>query len=241
MANIVCDCAGEMELNPFPCASTNYGYPVKILLMDTDGTLAVAGESPTLAEVQAGIAAAAPNKLIVIEEITNGQNPEASREEETGADTADGLTNTFGVNMAVTGKIKLLDEAIYAGLLKLNCHQRKKMWVIFSKGFIKGGKKGHITNAFIPPMSSGGFGTRVEIPINWVYQHNLNATDPAGQDDGFLTLTNPAVSQMQKLKQIKLKVWLKFLATLFVTPLILGVVIKILTIFFMLGFNLFGL
>lgn len=191
MATIVCDCAGEPTMSPFPCKAVDYGFPKKLILQDPDGSLTVAGESPTLSEIQAGIAASGEDKLIVIEQITNGQLVESSREEETGADTADGLTNTFGINMAVTGNIKLLDESVRADLLKLNCHERLKMWVITSKGYILGGATGYKIANFFSPMTLGGYGTRAMVPLNLVYQHNLNATDPAGQDDGFLNLVNP--------------------------------------------------
>lgn len=194
MADITCDCADGLDLVPFPCKAVDYGYPKAALLMDPNGSLTVAGETPTLSEVQAGIAATGEDRLIVIEEITNGQLVEDSREEESGADTADGLTNTFGVNMALTGNIKLLDETLRSALLSLNCEQRKQMWIITSKGYILGGKYGYKTPAFIPPMTLGGYGTRAMVPISWVYQHNLNATDPAGYNAGFLTLTNPATT-----------------------------------------------
>lgn len=190
MAAIVCNCSGEPEMAPFPCKATDYGFPKKLILQDPQGELTVAGETPTLSEIQAGMAASGEDKLIVIEQITNGQLVESSREEETGADTADGLTNTFGINMAVTGNIKLLDESVRADLLKLNCNERLKMWIITSKGYIFGGKNGYIIANFFSPMILGGYGTKPMIPINLVYQHNLNATDPAGQDDGFLNLVN---------------------------------------------------
>lgn len=194
MSDIVCGCGDGLELDAFPCKATDYGYPSKALLMDENGEITVAGETPTLSEIQAAMAASGENKVIVIEEITNGQLVEQSREEESGADTADGLTNTFGINMALTGNVKLLDESIRSGLLTLNCNQRKRMWIITSKGYIFGGKLGYKTPAFIPPMTLGGFGTRGLVAINWPYQHDLNATDPAGQDDGFLSLVNADIS-----------------------------------------------
>jgi hypothetical protein len=190
MADITCDCAEELVLSPFPCKATDYGYPSKLILQAPGGDLTVAGEIPTLAEIQAGIAASGLDKLIVIEELTNGQRIESERQEESGADTADGLTNTLSINMAVVGKIKLLDESVRADLAKLNCNQRLKAWVITSQGYIFGGKKGYKVANFIPPTILEGFGVRAYHDINFVYQHNLNATDPAGQDDGFLSLTN---------------------------------------------------
>lgn len=192
--DIVCDCDSGLDVSAFPCKATDYGYPSKAVLQDAEGTLTVVGETPTLAEIQAGIAATGQDKLVIIEEITNGKLAESSREEESGADTADGLTNTFGVNMTLEGNIKLISETLRSDLLTLNCNQRKKMWVITSKGYIFGGKTGYKTPAFIPPMALNGFGTRASIPINWLYQHNLNKTDPAGQDDGFLDLKNPATT-----------------------------------------------
>lgn len=194
MSDIVCECDGEIEIAKFPCKPTDYGYPSKLALQDPDGSLTVVGESPTLAELQAGINASGQDRVVLIEEITNGQRVEGAREEESGADTADGLTNTFGVNMAVTGKIKLINEAVRVNLAELNCQQRLKMWIITNKGYIFGGKTGYKVANFIPPMILGGFGVRAAYDLNLVYAHNLNKTDPAGQDDGFLELTNPATS-----------------------------------------------
>jgi hypothetical protein len=194
MADITCDCAAELEMNPFPCKATDYGYPSKLILQAPGGSLTVAGETPTLSEIQAGIAASGLDKLIVIEELTNGQRVESERQEESGADTADGLVNTLGVNMAIVGKIKLLDEAVRADLAKLNCNQRLKVWVITSQGYIFGAKTGYRVANFIPPTILEGFGVRAYHDINFVYKHDMNATDPAAQDDGFLDLKNPAVS-----------------------------------------------
>jgi hypothetical protein len=194
MADITCDCAEELVLSPFPCKRTEYGYPSKIILQKIGGSISVAGETPTLSEIQAGIAASGLDKLVVIEELTNGQRIESERQEESGADTADGLTNVTSINVAIIGKIKLLDETVRADLAKLNCNQRMNVWVITSQGYIFGGKKGYRAAVFIPPTALEGFGVAAYHDVNFVYQHNLNATDPAGQDDGFLSLTNVAGS-----------------------------------------------
>ncbi len=191
MADITCDCAGELAIAPFPCKSTDYGYASKLLLLPPTGTLEVAGETPTLAEIQAAIAESGENRMVVIEEITNGQRNVGDVEEETGADTADGLTNTFGVNMVLTGRVKLVDEAVRANLEALNCYSRLKMWFITNKGYIFGGATGYRVSNFIKPMILEGFGTRAYYDINQVYSHNLNATDPAGYDAGFTSLVNP--------------------------------------------------
>ncbi len=190
MSDILCDCADELLMNKFPCKAIDYGFPQMIILRDPNGVLAVAGETPTLAEIQAGIAAALPDKLILLEEITNGQRTESSREEETGADTADGLTNTFGLNMVVTGRVKLIDEGVRDDLARLNCLSRLTMWFVTNKGFIFGGKTGFKIANFIPQMIMEGFGVRGYYPINFVYVANLLAEDPAGQDNGFLDLVN---------------------------------------------------
>lgn len=192
--DIVCDCAGELEFSKFPCKAEEYSFPVKLLLQHPDGVLEVAGESPTLAEIQVGIGATGVNKLIVIEQITNGQRTEAEREEESGADTADGLTDTFGINMTVTGRVKLLNEEIRKDAAVLNCQRRLNMWFVTNTGWIFGGKTGYKIANFIPPLIMEGFGVKPYLDLNLVHKINLNKTDPAGQNDGFLLLMNPAVS-----------------------------------------------
>lgn len=189
--DITCDCSEGASIVKFPCKGVNYGFPTKLLVMDPNGTLSVAGESPTLSEVQAGIAASGEDKVAVIEEITNGQRNPGDVEQETGADTADGLTDTTAINMVVTGRIKRFDEALRTSLAELNCLPRLRMWIITSKGYIFGGATGYLIANFIPPMTMPGFGQRNFIDLSLPYQHNLNADDPAGQNDGFLTLTNP--------------------------------------------------
>lgn len=191
MANIVCDCAAGLVLAKFPCKSEDYGYPTKLLLQDPDGTLTVAGDCPTLAEIQAGIAAAGEDKVVVIERITNGQRIEAEREEESGADTADGLTDTFSINYTVTGNVKLLDETVRAELAALNCQSRLRLWIITSKGWLFGGATGYIVSGVFPQVTMEGFGTKPYVPLSFTYSSGLNCTDPACQDEGFLTLTNP--------------------------------------------------
>lgn len=192
--DITCDCAGELAMAKFPCKAINYGYPNKLLFLPPDGSMTVAGESPTLAEVQAAIAATGQDKLILIEEFTNGQRVESSREEETGADTADGLTTVTQVYMAITGRIKRLDESVIRDLLKTNCFDRLKMWVITTQGYIFGGKTGFTTSNFFTPLIMEGFGVAGYIPINHIYRHDQTKTDPAAQNDGFITLTNPATT-----------------------------------------------
>lgn len=190
MSEIVCDCAGELEMSAAPCKGVDYGYPVAVVLKNIRGTLTVAGESPTLAEIQSGIEASGVDRLIVVRGITNGQLVEANRQEETGADTADGLTDVVSINYALTGNIKLLDEVNRKHFAELNCNSRAYGWVITNKGYIRGGKNGNLFSIFFPPMLQEGFGVKSRIPINLEYVHNLNATDPMTQDDGFVLLDN---------------------------------------------------
>ena len=64
------------------------------------------------------------------------------------------------------------------------------MWFITNKGYIFGGASGYKIANFISPMVMEGYGTRSYFPISFVYQHDLGAEEPAGQDDGFLTIVN---------------------------------------------------
>jgi hypothetical protein len=191
MADITCDCSGELIMRVFACKATDYGYPNKLIFMHPDGALVVAGDSPTLAEIQTGLADTGVDKLILIEAFTNGQRVEGERVEESGADTADGLTTVVSLNMRITGKIKLLSDVTITDLLTLNCQPRLRMWVITSQGYILGGADGYRTANFFTPTIMEGYGVANYIPVAHTYQHNLNATDPAFYDEGFKTLTNP--------------------------------------------------
>ncbi len=195
MADIVTTCADDLSIDKFLCAPTIYGFPNKLLFMHPDGSLTVAGETPTLAEINVGIAASGLNKLAVIEQFTNGQRVEASRDTFGGADTADGLTDVSALYMKITGKIKMLGERLVADLLTLSRQQtRLQMWVITSEGYILGGKLGYRTANFFTPTIMEGYGTQNYIGIDHTYQVNLNQTDPAGFDLGFKDLVNPDIT-----------------------------------------------
>lgn len=188
--DITINCSDALDINKFPCKGNDYGYPTMLVIGHPDGTLTVAGDTPTLAEIQAGIADTGVDKLVLIEQLTNGTRVENALEEESGADTADGLRTVFGVNIEIAGKIKLLDESIRADLARLALVQRIKVWVITSGGWIFGGKKGYKVANFISPLMMEGFGTRAVHNVSFIYKHNRNDTDAARYDAGFLDLVN---------------------------------------------------
>jgi hypothetical protein len=192
--DITINCATALAMTKFPCESEIYGYPVMFIVGHPDGALTVVGESPTVAEIQTGIANTGVNKLIVLEQITNGARVESALEEESGADTADGLRTVFGTNIETSGKIKLLDEDIRADLATLALYPRLRTWVVTSSGWILGGKKGYKVANYIAPMMLEGFGVRAAHNISFIHKHNMNATDPAAQDDGYLDLVNPTTT-----------------------------------------------
>jgi hypothetical protein len=193
MSDIVCDCDDELSMDQWACKATDYGFPTMLGIMRPDGTLTMAGATPTVAEFQTALAASGANKMILIESFTNGQRTEADRTEESGADTPDGLTNVVSLRMKIVGKIKQLSERTCADLLSLNCFPRVKMWVITSKGYCFGAT-GYRTSNFFTPLIMDGFGQAGHIPVNQVYEHNLNKTDPSSFDLGFLDLRNTDIS-----------------------------------------------
>ena len=194
MSEIAIDCAGELDMKQFPCYSNDYGYPVKLVIGQPKGIFAVVGETPTLAEIEAGLIDTGLNKLIVIEELTNGARAENDVQEESGADTADGLRTVFATNILTSGKVKLLDESLRADLAVLAKYARLKTWTITSGGWIFGGKTGYRTSNYISPLFAEGFGTRAAHDISFIHQHNMNQTDPAGFDEGFLDIVNSSVT-----------------------------------------------
>ncbi len=195
MAEIVTSCADELSIDKFPCAPTLYGFPNKLVIMHAQGDPNIAGETPTLAEIVAGQAAAGLDKMVLIEQFTNGQRTIAEQTAFSGADTADGLEDVDAVYMLVSGKIKMINERLSADLLTLSRQQnRVRFWIIFSEGYIFGGQTGYYASNFFPPIISEGFGVQNYIPLNVKYQVNRNQTDPSRFDLGFKDLVNTDIS-----------------------------------------------
>ncbi len=193
--DIVTTCADELSIDKFLCAPTLYGFPNKLVFMHTEGDAGIAGEVPTLAEILDGIAATGLDKMVLIEQFTNGQRTVAEQTSFSGADTADGMDDVDAVYMLITGKIKMIGERLSADLLTISRQQtRLQMWVITSEGYIFGGKTGYRTSNFFPPTIMEGFGVQNYIPINHKYQVNRNQTDPSGFDLGFKDLVNTDIS-----------------------------------------------
>lgn len=191
MATITETCESDLELNAFPCDGevVDLGHPVMIVLQKLSGSLVQVGENPTVSEVQTGLAASGADKLIVIEEITNGQLIEASRQETSGADTADGLKEVLSINMKVTGKIKRFSTGVLQDLAKLNREKRLRAWIITSTGYWIGGAGFKVSNFFTTPILEG-YGVKGYVPVDFEYVVNKKKTFEYAQDDAYLNLVN---------------------------------------------------
>lgn len=187
---IVINCLDALDMENTPCISDEIGYPVKFVVQHINGNLVVAGVNPTVAEFQSGIAAVGVDKLIILEQVTNGDRKIKDTEEESGADSADGLRNVFGCNIETTAKIKSFNEDMRSKLATLSLHNRIKVWTITSNGWVLGGKKGYRTANWIAPLVMEGFGKRATHDISFIHKHNLSETDPATKDSGYLNLAN---------------------------------------------------
>lgn len=189
MEELVCVCGAAINMAAFPddCGRANYGYPFLLLFMKRDGVITGCSDVPTYAEIQATIGA--PNNMIVLGPITNGQRVESERAEETGADTIDGAVDVISQTLQVTGNLKFLDEAVRDTLEDLNCQQRLRMWIITNTGWIFGGCLGYSVANFISGLIQPGYGSRSNIPLDYKWIHK--GKDPAGQDDRFVLLVNP--------------------------------------------------
>lgn len=192
MGNLTCVCADSLTMIDSPiCGALDYGYPKFLLFMRTDGDLVCAGSDliPTVAELQTALALATVNKIIMVGPMTNGVKAEAERQEESGADTIDGLVTTISQSISIDGRLKFLNEALIREIEKLRCFERLRMWYITHKGFLFGQCEGYNVANFISEQLHDGFGTRGYIPLN--YRFIAEDTNPAAQDDGYLTLSNP--------------------------------------------------
>lgn len=193
MSDLVCDClpGTPMEMTAFPnnCGAEDYAYPYLLLFMKPEGTLAgCSGDGPTIAQIQAAQALGDENRIIVLGPVTNGVRVESERQEETGADTIDGMTNVISQTIQITGKLKFLDEEVREDLEQLNCYDRLRMWMISSTGWLFGGCGGYSVANFISALLMDGFGTRAYIPLD--YKFRAPGHDPAVQDNDYLTLVN---------------------------------------------------
>ncbi len=192
-----CGCAEGLMVSSIPddCNSIDFGYPYLIAIQNKDANNVTnnsfAGASPTVGELEA--LALLTNQLHVsfIGPFTNGQKTEKSRETQSGADTIDGLENVISQTIAITGKLKYLDETVICDLADLNCYTRVRIWYITSKGYIFGGTTGFIVPNFFSEWLHEGFGNVSHVPIAFEYKvdrtHTYCATN---QDDDYLTLSN---------------------------------------------------
>ena len=191
MNDLVCICADPISMTRFPnnCGSENYGHPYLLLFMKPEGNFTYCsgdGPGPTPEDFQAAIAAPLDNNtIIVLGPITNGIRAESERQEETGADTIDGMTNVISQTIQITGKLKFLDEDIREDLEDFNCYDRLRMWMITDTGWLFGGCEGYSVANFISALLMDGFGTRSYIPLD--YKFRAPAHDPAVYDEDYLT------------------------------------------------------
>jgi len=178
-----------MSAFPNNCGSEEYGYPYLLLFMKREGTITgCTGSGPTYAQVQAAQAEVDDDKMIVVGPITNGQRVESEREEETGADTVDGMTNVISQTIQITGKLKFLDETVRDDLEDLNCFERLRMWIVTNTGWLFGGCDGYNVANYISALMHDGYGTRAYVPLD--YKFKAPGHDPAVYDADYLTLVN---------------------------------------------------
>jgi len=195
MSDLVCDCNCDLDLDmdrfPNSCGAINYGHPKLLLFQKPEGELTLCtGDAPILAHIQAALTVVGDNHMILLGPITNGVRVESERQEESGADTIDGMTDVISQTIQITGKLKFLDEAVRTDLENLNCYDRLSMWIITTTGWIFGGCDGYNVANFISTLLMEGFGTRAHIPLDYKFQ--IPCHDPANQDDGFVLLRNEA-------------------------------------------------
>jgi len=192
MSELICDCEGGiLSMAEFPnnCGSENYGYPYLLLFQRVEGEISgCTGDGPTVAQIQALQSSGDDDQMIVVGPITNGQRVESEREEETGADTIDGMTNVISQTVQITGKLKFLDETVRDALEDLNCYDRLRMWVVTSTGWLFGGCEGYTVANYISALLHDGYGSRGYIPLD--YKFKAPGHDPAVYDSDYTELDN---------------------------------------------------
>lgn len=196
MSDLICDCNCDLDLDmsrfPNSCGAITYGHPKFLLFQKPEGTLAgCSGDAPTVDQIDVALTEEGDNHMILFGPITNGVRVESERQEESGADTTDGMTDVISQTIQITGKLKFLNEEVREDLEDLNCYDRLSMWIITTTGWIFGGCDGYNVANFISTLLMDGFGTRPYIPLDYKFQ--IPCHDPANQDDGFVLLRNEDV------------------------------------------------
>ena len=179
-----------VPITAYTCGGLKGNRVHALVVARSNVTLSVSGSAPTLAEIQAGLAATGDDKLIMLKHITNGLIDEVGSSELTDLDTESGLPEKFNVQMGITGNIKHPPEDVLIRTMEWNAQITLRVLVIDNKGYIWGGETGYLTNglnAFSPKKFDG---VTMMVSFNLVYIAD-NVSDDTTQDDDFLTLDNP--------------------------------------------------
>lgn len=187
---ITTTCADALTgVTEYSCGGLKGNRVHSLVIARSNMTLAVSGEAPTVAEIQAGLAATGDNKLVILKHISNGLIDEVGSSELTDLDTESGLPEKFNIQMGITGNVKHPTEDVLLKTQAYNQNITLRVWVIDNKGYIWGGKTGYLTNglnAFSPKKLDG---TTLHISFNLVFIAD-GLSDDTVQDDDFLTLDN---------------------------------------------------
>lgn len=183
-------CADALEtVTAYVCGGLKGNRINALIIGRSDMEVAVSGSSPTLSEMQAGLAATGDDKLVVLRHISNGLIDEVGSSELTDLDTESGLPERFNIQMGLTGMIKHPTAEVLTITMGYNIHPTLKVWYIDNKGYIWGGKTGYLCgsmNAFSPKKMDG---VTLFISFNLVYVAD-GISDDTGFDIDFLTLDN---------------------------------------------------
>lgn len=190
MNKITATCADALSpISSYSCGGLKGNRVHALVIGRSNMTLSVSGDAPTVAEIQAGLAATGDDTLVMLKHISNGLIDEVGSSELTDLDTESGLPEKFNIQMGITGNIKHPTEEVYLTTMAYNINPTLRVWVIDNKGYIWGGKTGYLTsglNAFSPKKMDG---TVQWVSFNLVYIAD-SVSDDTAQDDDFLTLDN---------------------------------------------------
>lgn len=190
MNKITTTCTSALTaVTAYTCGGLKGNRVHSLVIAKSSMTLSVSGDAPTVAEIQAGMAATGDDKLVVLTHISNGLIDEVGSSELTDLDTESGLPEKFNIQMGITGNVKHPTEDVLLRTMEYNQQNKLRVWVIDNKGYIWGGKTGYLTNgmnAFSPKKFDG---TVLHISFNLVYIAD-DVSDDTAQDDDFLTLDN---------------------------------------------------
>ena len=187
MDNLVFSCTAALDQPIQPACTTDYGSAVVgIAFMKKGGTfICASSDYPTKGEFDTAIIGDA---VTFYGGISNGQRLAKGGTELSGDDVVNGGSQMLDEVYEISGRIKIINEAISRATEKLTRYSELRMWYFTEKNYVFGGKTGYLVSPYFGLKIQEGRKMPPYIPFRCTFV--ANGTDQAGYDNDFDLLVN---------------------------------------------------